>query len=444
MVAALLILAVGHGQSIDPFPRAYSSLALQSDRVGPLFLQPLRQASNHASRTTLLRSDHFAGMAECNRVSLADVVLRLEGGSSLVCHCTRAKFSAAVIPAPRLAYHNQTSTLKADHEKSISETFTDDYEQIFQFDEQQQPIQAQPLCLPFNAESRWSFLNYPKTFSEDSSPSLSWSSSSDSMTSVTSLDEAMLSLSSSDSEEEDSQKARTLVQATIIPVQDAMRYFGFHFLPTNDDSTITSTEIISHQKDKQSAADQYYKSKKQLNHLLCDKKEMTNGDWLIHLAKRGACDVVVDALCGDGELAVQLAQSCRKVIAIDSDPMKIKQAQQRAEMSCVTNKIDFVLGDFLQMKTHLVADAVFLRLSNVNSIFDEQVVCDLNLFHGAELFQQAKFVSSNIVFCLPSNQDARQILQLVGEGEMELEQCCVEGHFSAMAAYSGPLFYQSR
>ncbi|CAB3383128.1 Hypothetical predicted protein [Cloeon dipterum] len=312
-------------------------------------------------------------MAECNRVSLADVVLRLEGGSSLVCHCTRAKFSAAVIPAPRLAYHNQTSTLKADHEKSISETFTDDYEQIFQFDEQQQPIQAQPLCLPFNAESRWSFLNYPKTFSEDSSPSLSWSSSSDSMTSVTSLDEAMLSLSSSDSEEEDSQKARydavtvvedtlnrlsispprqngnsrnsslskTLVQATIIPVQDAMRYFGFHFLPTNDDSTITSTEIISHQKDKQSAADQYYKSKKQLNHLLCDKKEMTNGDWLI--------------------------------IAIDSDPMKIKQAQQRAEMSCVTNKIDFVLGDFLQMKTHLVADAVFLRLSNVNSIFDEQV-----------------------------------------------------------------------
>ncbi|XP_065348177.1 trimethylguanosine synthase-like isoform X3 [Cloeon dipterum] len=384
-------------------------------------------------------------MAECNRVSLADVVLRLEGGSSLVCHCTRAKFSAAVIPAPRLAYHNQTSALKADHEKSISETFTDDYEQIFQFDEQQQPIQAQPLCLPFNAESRWSFLNYPKTFSEDSSPSLSWSSSSDSMTSVTSLDEAMLSLSSSDSEEEDSQKARTLVQATIIPVQDAMRYFGFHFLPTNDDSTITSTEIISHQKDKQTAADQLYKqSKKQLNHLMCDKKEMTNGDWLIHLAKRGACDVVVDALCGDGELAVQLAQSCRKVIAIDSDPMKIKQAQQRAEMSCVTNKIDFVLGDFLQMKTHLVADAVFLRLSNVNSIFDEQVVCDLNLFHGAELFQQAKFVSSNIVFCLPSNQDARQILQLVGEGEMELEQCCVEGHFSAMAAYSGPLFYQSR
>jgi len=93
----------------------------------------------------------------------------------------------------------------------VLQSFSDDFEQIFQFDEQQQPIQPQQpnLLFPVDAaQGRWSMLCQSKNFNEDSSPDLSWSSSSDSMTSVTSLDEAMLSLSSSDSEEEDSQKAR--------------------------------------------------------------------------------------------------------------------------------------------------------------------------------------------------------------------------------------------
>lgn len=48
---------------------------------------------------------------------------------------------------------------------------------------------------------------------------------------------------------------RSLGQAWIIPVQDAMRYFGYHFLPTNEDSRIISTEIISQQKEKQISSD---------------------------------------------------------------------------------------------------------------------------------------------------------------------------------------------
>jgi hypothetical protein len=31
-----------------------------------------------------------------------------------------------------------------------------------------------------------------------------------------------------------------------------------------------------------------------------------------HIAKRGACDIVVDALCGEGALTVLLAQTCHK------------------------------------------------------------------------------------------------------------------------------------
>ncbi|XP_059489016.1 uncharacterized protein LOC132204500 [Neocloeon triangulifer] len=401
-------------------------------------------------------------MGECSRVNLADVVLRLEGGSSLVCHCTRAKFPSSA----RISSNNQIIN-KADHEKQSLgvETFSDDFEQIFQFDEQQSQAP-----LPFVAEERWSFLNQTKSFGEDSSPSLSWSSSSDSMTSVTSLDEAMLSLSSSDSDEEDSQKARfsvdavedslnrlsisplrqngnsrqssltkSLGQAWIIPVQEAMRYFGFHFLPTNEDLTITSTEIISHQKDKQAE-----KSKRQLSVQKLAKKEIANGDWLCHLAKRGASDLVVDAVCGDGALAIYLAQNCQRVLALDPNPVNIKQALHRAKLSGVSHKIDFIQADFFRMKMLVKVDAVFVRLSNSNASFEEKAVCDLNAFRGQQLFQQARFISNNVVFCLPSNQDARQVLQLVGKGEMELEQCCIEGQFSAMAAYTGPLFDQSR
>jgi len=73
-----------------------------------------------------------------------------------------------------------------------------------------------------------------------------------------------------------------------------------------------------------------------------------------------------------------------------------------------------------------------------------QAVCDLSSFHGQELFQQAKIVSNNVAFCLPSNQDARQLFQIVGQGELELEQCSIDGYFAAMAAYVGPLFDQKR
>jgi hypothetical protein len=73
-----------------------------------------------------------------------------------------------------------------------------------------------------------------------------------------------------------------------------------------------------------------------------------------------------------------------------------------------------------------------------------QGVCDLSSFHGQELFQQAKCVSENIAFCLPCNQDARQVFELIGQGELELEQCNIDGQFATMAAYVGPLFDQNR
>lgn len=50
-----------------------------------------------------------AGMADCGRVRLADVVLRFEGDASLICHCTKLTLSHPI------------NLLKADRDKSNAE-----------------------------------------------------------------------------------------------------------------------------------------------------------------------------------------------------------------------------------------------------------------------------------------------------------------------------------
>ena len=42
-----------------------------------------------------------------------------------------------------------------------------------------------------------------------------------------------------------------------------------------------------------------------------------------HIAKRCACDVIVDAFCGIGGNTIQFARTCAHVIAMDIDPNKV-------------------------------------------------------------------------------------------------------------------------
>ena len=49
-----------------------------------------------------------------------------------------------------------------------------------------------------------------------------------------------------------------------------------------------------------------------------------------HIAERCKCDVIVDAFCGSGGNTIQLAQTCKRVIAIDIDEKKIELARHNA------------------------------------------------------------------------------------------------------------------
>ncbi|MCJ8744761.1 hypothetical protein PDJAM_G00122290 [Pangasius djambal] len=70
--------------------------------------------------------------------------------------------------------------------------------------------------------------------------------------------------------------------------------------------------------------------------------------------------VIVDAFCGVGGNAIQFALTGNMVIAIDIDPVRLALAQHNAAVYGVSERIDFIQADFLQVAPQLRADVVFL------------------------------------------------------------------------------------
>ena len=79
-----------------------------------------------------------------------------------------------------------------------------------------------------------------------------------------------------------------------------------------------------------------------------------------HLARRCQSDIIVDAFCGCGGNAIQFAKTCRQVIAVDIDPVKIACARRNAKIYGVEDRIEWILGDVLRILPFLKADCIFL------------------------------------------------------------------------------------
>jgi trimethylguanosine synthase len=75
---------------------------------------------------------------------------------------------------------------------------------------------------------------------------------------------------------------------------------------------------------------------------------------------------VIDAFCGVGGNTIQfaLSTSCKRVIAIDKSPTAILCAKHNAQIYGVSEKIEFIVGDFFEListrGSELKSDAVFL------------------------------------------------------------------------------------
>ncbi|XP_046732306.1 trimethylguanosine synthase isoform X1 [Silurus meridionalis] len=166
-----------------------------------------------------------------------------------------------------------------------------------------------------------------------------------------------------------------------------------------------------------------------------------------HIAQRVQVEsqtlVIVDAFCGVGGNAIQFALAGNAVIAIDIDPVRLALAQHNAAVYGVSERIDFIQADFLQVASRLRADVVFLSPPWGGPEYLSADVFNIKTMmspDGFEIFRLAKMISENIVYFLPRNADMEQIASLAGPGgKVEVEQNFLNGKLKTVTAYFGGL-----
>jgi len=215
------------------------------------------------------------------------------------------------------------------------------------------------------------------------------------------------------------------------------------------------------------------------------------------IAERCRCGTIVDAFCGVGGNAIAFAKVCERVIAIDNSVERLTLARHNAAVYGVADRIEFILGDFISFAKslqHLSSRSLSPRRRPIDVVFlsppwggvnylsmspskDRQVpptapiqgerdpgmaysgatqeysLANVSPLHGAELFQIARTITSNIAYFLPRNQDLGEVSALVepsttGAGEsrgnnlneiIEIEEEWMGTKLKALTCYFGGL-----
>lgn len=101
------------------------------------------------------------------------------------------------------------------------------------------------------------------------------------------------------------------------------------------------------------------------------------------------------------------------VFAIDIDPVKIELARNNARVYGVDDRIEFIVGDFLQLASKLIADVVFLSPPWGGPEYAKNETFDLNNIMqpigGVKLFNIARKITDHVAYFLPRNVDTMQV-----------------------------------
>ncbi|XP_045767037.1 trimethylguanosine synthase isoform X1 [Maniola jurtina] len=193
----------------------------------------------------------------------------------------------------------------------------------------------------------------------------------------------------------------------------------------------------------------YWKKRHSLFHRFDEGIKLDRESWFSvtpenvarHIATKYVYDVVIDAFCGAGGNTIQFAQTSKKVIAIDIDPVKIELAQHNAAVYGVADKIQFIVGDFFELAPMLTADMVFLSPPWGGPKYSEHSEYDIETMlepkPASELMRVAREINSNVSLYLPRNTRTDQVLSLAKEASssVEIEQSYLDRRFVAITAY---------
>ncbi|KAL0640672.1 putative diacylglycerol O-acyltransferase tgs1 [Maublancomyces gigas] len=160
-------------------------------------------------------------------------------------------------------------------------------------------------------------------------------------------------------------------------------------------------------------------------------------------------ETVIDAFCGVGGNTIQfaLSASCKRVIAIDTNPTAILCAKHNAHIYGVLDKIEFIVGDFFELlnakESILKADAVFLSPPWGGPTYRNDKIFDLDTmlpYSASFIFNQASKISKNIALYIPRTSNLNQVAKLVPEGQkIQAVHYCVRKRSKALTVYFGQL-----
>ncbi|RXG60323.1 Trimethylguanosine synthase [Armadillidium vulgare] len=126
--------------------------------------------------------------------------------------------------------------------------------------------------------------------------------------------------------------------------------------------------------------------------------------------------LVIDANCGSGLNAIQLALSHELVVAIDKNPSNIQSARNNAQIYGVEDKIIYKVGDFSTMDlSEFEAGAIFLNPENMDPrrILKEYDVLSLGGKSDCKkLLDDARKITPNIVLYLPPHSNIFQVIEV--------------------------------
>ena len=152
----------------------------------------------------------------------------------------------------------------------------------------------------------------------------------------------------------------------------------------------------------------------------------------------------MDGFCGVGGNAIQFAFSCERVIAIDIDPEKIRQARNNARVYGVEDRIEFIVGDFFKIVPNFpTANVVFLSPPwggpeyCTEEMYDIQSMIPMD---GVKIFNAAREITEDIAYYVPRNVDTDQMASLARPGgQVQLQKNILGGRPQAITAYYGNL-----
>lgn len=155
------------------------------------------------------------------------------------------------------------------------------------------------------------------------------------------------------------------------------------------------------------------------------------------IAREVSGNTVVDAFCGAGGLTIGLALAGKHVVAIDSSRERLDMARKNADLFGVSESIEFVHGDALEVLPTIQPDTIVLDppWGGVDYGKIEQFLLSNFAPDGLALLNLALSLTPQVVLRVPKNFQMRELEQF--GREYTLQENMLDGKLLHYCVYFG-------